>query len=114
MPDGKSLSKKAVDSVLAEAGGRRRKSGDAAIAVADGDGGDGRATRVEDAIPVAPEAPAGSAPSAGTPPTGRRRVNPGKVERVARLLGLADNDEDEILARLIDEFLALRGDGTTA
>ena len=29
---------------------------------------------------------------------------------VARMLGLADSNEDEILDRLIDEFLALKGE----
>ena len=30
---------------------------------------------------------------------------------VANILGLADGDEEEILVRLIDEFLALKGEG---
>ena len=111
LPDGKRLSKKIVDSALAEAGGRRRKSAEVADGgadvVASVTGGDGEAT-------AALAAQTEPAPAAATPPSGgRRRVNPGKVERVARLLGLADCDEGEILARLIDEFLALKGEGAT-
>jgi ParB family chromosome partitioning protein len=30
---------------------------------------------------------------------------------VAKILGLADGDEDEVLVRLVDEFLALKGEG---
>ena len=33
------------------------------------------------------------------------------MRMVAEILGLADGDEDEVLARLIDEFLALKGEG---
>ena len=120
LPSGQRLSKKAVDSALAEAGGRRRKncddagdadSADPASAACDGEAshqavpGDAGAPS-DAAVAVAGFAPAPEAPSPRVP----RRVNPGKIERVARLLGLADQDEDEILARLIDEFLALRGE----
>ncbi len=35
-------------------------------------------------------------------------VNPSKVKLVAELLGLSDENEEVILARLIDEFLALK------
>lgn len=37
-----------------------------------------------------------------------KKVNPGKVRRVAELLGLDGEDEEDILVRLIDEFLALK------
>ena len=51
------------------------------------------------AAPAMPAAPA----------TERRRVNPGKVKMVAEILGLEAEDEEAVLARLIDEFLALKG-----
>jgi len=38
----------------------------------------------------------------------RRRVSQDKVKRVAEMLGLTDGDEEEVLIRLIDEFLALK------
>ena len=100
LPEGEKLSKKTVDCALSEAGGRRKKKDEAP------------------AEPVAPAVlPAGEAhtppatpPWENAPPfeSSRRRVNPGKFERVARILGLADSDEAEILDRLIDEFLALK------
>ncbi len=122
LPSGQRLSKKAVDNALAEAGGRRLKSaevsdstegaglanaagGEAVAQAAPGDAG--APSVLVAAAPYASQAP--EAPSPGAP----RRVNPGKIERVARLLGLADRDEDEILARLIDEYLALRGEPAT-
>lgn len=37
----------------------------------------------------------------------RLKMNPGKVKRVAEILGLSDDDEEEILVRLIDEFHAM-------
>ena len=87
LPEGEKLAKKIVDRALSEEGGRRRK---------------------ETAKPAAP-APdnAGEAPAAPV----SSRINPGKMKMVADMLGLADGDEEEILARLIDEFLALKGEG---
>ena len=38
----------------------------------------------------------------------RTRVNAGKIKRVAEILGLSDGDEEAVLVRLIDEFLALK------
>ena len=38
----------------------------------------------------------------------KARVNPSKVKLVAELLGLSEEDEEIVLARLIDEFLALK------
>ena len=121
LPNGKGLSKKAVDNVLAEAGGRRRKradevdgAGPATSAASDDEAGARSDTH---ALSVVADAVAEPAPESDSPsPVGRRRgrVNPGKVERVARLLGLAGMDEDEILARLIDEFLVLKGDTAIA
>jgi ParB family chromosome partitioning protein len=129
LPSGQRLSKKAVDSALAEAGGRRRKGAEGVdcpngVEGADGSGPASAAGGGDDgcALPAAPGdagapsvAAAPSASQAPEAPSPRfpRRVNAGKIERVARLLGLADRDEDEILARLIDEYLALRGEPAT-
>lgn len=98
-PEGEKLARKTVDHALQEEGGRRRK----------------KVESVATAVPVAP-----TGETSGIPPweevpaaPARRQFNPGKVKMVARLLGVADGDEEEILARLIDEFLALKGEGET-
>lgn len=96
MPEGKKLSRKTVDSALSEEGGRRKKKEEA------------HTTPVvpmdhADHLPPWEEAPA--API-------QRRVNANKVEMVAKILGLTDSDEEEILVRLIDAFLALKGEGS--
>ena len=96
LPEGEKLGKKIVDRALSEASGRRK-------------------TREESA----PEAsPAPQTLAANTPPwedaptaPARRLINSSKVKMVAEILGLADSDEEEILVRLIDEFLALKGEG---
>lgn len=95
LPEGEKLVRKTVDRVLSEEGGRRRKK-EEALAAANSPAGTGAAD-----APPWEEASAGPAPA--------RRINPGKVKLVAEILGLADGDEDEVLARLVDEFLALKG-----
>ena len=104
LPEGKKLSKKAVDRALSEEGGRRGKKDaapDAALAapVAAADGGAG----------LAPweDVPEAASVSLAT----RHRVSRGKFERVAQILGLADSDEEEVLVSLIDAFLMLKGEG---
>lgn len=87
LPEGEKLPKKIVDRALSEEGGRRRK---------------------EPSKPAAP-APDNAAETPAAPV--RSWINPGKMKMVADILGLADGDEEEILARLIDEFLALKGEG---
>lgn len=102
LPEGEKLSKKIVDSALSEEGGRRRKKEEVAP----------EAPAERQITPAAPGRAAGIPPGEDAPPapeSSRRRVNPGKVKMVAEILGLADGDEEEILIRLIDEFLALKG-----
>jgi len=101
LPEGKKLSKKAVDNALYEETGRRKKSEVAAPAEAEQSFAQASPSQAADASYVPPweELPA-AAP--------RSRVNPGKVKRVAEILGLSDGDEEEILVRLIDEFLAMK------
>ncbi|MFZ2267306.1 MAG: ParB/RepB/Spo0J family partition protein [Azonexus sp.] len=102
LPEGEKVSKKTIDHALAEESGRRKKS--------------------EASAPAAEAAPTGpsSASTPSTPPweeappasaaAPRSKVNPGKVKLVAEILGLSDGDEEEILVRLIDEFLAMKRD----
>lgn len=92
LPEGEKLAGKIVDRALSEAVGRRKAREEAAPEAA-------RAT-----TPPWEETPAAPAP-------GRRLINADKVKMVAELLGVAGGDEEEILARLIDEFLALKGEG---
>lgn len=90
LPEGEKLTKKTVDRALFAEGGRRRKR----VEIASEEPSDNAV-----AIPLSKETSAGLSIS---------RINPGKVARVAKILGLPDGDEAEILARLIDEFLALK------
>ena len=105
MPEGKKLSRKIVDSALSEEGGRRKKKDDVAANVEAASIATGSSADPVDQVPPWEDAPA--APS-------RRRVSRNKVERVARILGLADSDEEEILVQLIDAFLALKGEATSS
>jgi len=104
LPEGEKISKKVVDRALAEASGRRRKS----------DMPDAAETPAIDAPSPAVQTNEASAAippwedAAPSPAVQRSKVNPGKVKLVAEILGLADDDEDAVLARLIDEFLALK------
>jgi len=104
LPEGEKLAKKIVDSALSEEGGRRK--------------------RKDEATPAAASPAPATAAIAATPPNNaaeaipataalKRRVNPGKMKMVARILGLPDGDEEEVLVRLIDEFLALKGEEGT-
>lgn len=92
---GEKLPKKVVEAVLiAEGVKRAKKPPEAAGASA--------------AEPSAADSAA--APVQRAPVEGRRR-HPGKVRMVAQILGIDDGDEDTVLDRLIDEFLALKGEG---
>ena len=105
LPEGKKLSRKIVDSALSEEGGRRKKKDDVAADTAAVSAAAGASADPADQVPPWEDAPA-------TP--GRRRVNRNKVERVARILGMADSDEEEILVQLIDAFLALKGESSSS
>ena len=105
LPEGKKLSRKIVDSALSEEGGRRKKKDDVAA--------DAEAVSV--AVAASAD-PADQVPPWEDTPAApvRRRVNRNKVERVARILGMADSDEEEILVQLIDAFLALKGESSSS
>lgn len=95
LPEGEKVSKKVVDNALSEAsGGRKRKES----VVAD--------DPVITASSAADVPPWEEQPDAAKISSARRRVSQDKVRLVAELLGLADGDEEEVLIRLIDEFLA--------
>ena len=102
-PEGTKLSRKVVDSALSEEGGRRKKKETPASPSTASPAPAGSSADNPAAVAPWEELPA---PTASQP----RRISSSKVEMVARMLGLADSNEDEILDRLIDEFLALKGE----
>ena len=103
LPEGEKVSKKVVDNALSEAfGGRKKKDcANADLMLAGG---------------VAQQSPASATnvppwedmPDAALTSPNRRRLSQDKVKLVAEMLGLSDGDEEEVLIRLIDEFLALK------
>lgn len=101
LPDGKKLSKKDVDSALSEESGRRKKKDD--VTADSGVAPASSPANTSNHVDLAP--PKDATPTVQEP--GRHRVNPTKVQRVAKILGLTGSDEEDILVRLIDEFLAL-------
>lgn len=111
LPEGEKLSKTVVDRALSEEGLRRGK----------------KKPVVEEAeapvvttpaweTPAAPAAAPTAAPAeVATPAVAvSRRVHPSKIRLVAEILGLADGNEEEVLSRLVDEFLAMQGDAGSA
>jgi ParB family chromosome partitioning protein len=109
LPEGEKISKKVVDNALAEESGRRKKqdtptSSEIEItnpAVKSG----------LESMTIAPATEETSVTAAATQNTfNRNKINPGKIKRVAELLGLSNEDEDEILIRLIDQFLSQQQD----
>ena len=107
LPEGEKMSKKDLDEVLAEAPVRPEPTA-AAVPPAP------PAVEASQPEPAAASSAGDTPPweavpaDAPPPPPPRAKVNPGKVKLVAELLGLSEEDEETILARLIDEFLALR------
>jgi ParB family chromosome partitioning protein len=98
LPEGEKFSKKVVDNALSAESPRRKKAEEPA-------------RQPEESSPASTVAasdlpPWEDAPAPAAAP--RSRINPGKVKLVAELLGLDEGDEEELLVRLIDEFLALK------
>lgn len=113
MPEGEKVSKKLVDEALSEETPRAKKKPEPAQAA------EPTPAPVQE-TPLAPPSTAADIPpwedipeqKPAAPTQEARlsnfRVNPNKVKLVAELLGLSDENEEVILARLIDEFLALK------
>jgi len=100
LPEGEKVSKKVVDNALSAASGGRKKKAEAVLAEAP-------APSLPAANSVADIPPWEEIPAEAITPA-RTRVNPGKMKQVAEILGLSDGDEEAVLVRLIDEFLALK------
>ena len=90
LPEGEKVSKKVMDKALSDAGGGRKK----------------KDVPAPEAAPAALTASAMASAEVVTP--ARTRINPGKMKQVADILGLSEGDEEALLVRLIDEFLALK------
>lgn len=112
MPEGEKVSKKIVDEMLLEASPRSRKE-----LATEPPAPEHVPEASQASAPPAEEVPPWeeSAPQAAgdvLPPvlvqTPKAKVNSSKVKLVAELLGLSEEDEEVVLARLIDEFLALK------
>lgn len=107
LPDGEKMSKKDLDEVLSEASAKPEPTAAAASLASP-------AAEASHPDPVLPSPPQETPPWEALPeevppsPAPRTKVNPGKVKLVAELLGLSEDDEETLLARLIDEFLSLR------
>lgn len=106
LPEGEKVSKKVVDTALSEVSTPRKKPVPAETQPSP------EPTAISTTAAITPFEQS----ETSTPPweempvqssSPRSKVNPGKVKRVAEILGLDHGDEEEILARLIDEFLAL-------
>lgn len=94
LPEGEKVSKKVVDNALSEASGGRKKK---------------ESVVADDAAPAASASdvpPWEEQPETPRIASARRRISQDKVKLVAELLGLTDDDEEEVLIRLIDDFLA--------
>lgn len=107
LPDGEKISKKVVDDVLSGESGRPRKDEERVVpAQLMPEAAAPQATA--DDVPPWEETPSQPSPAPLAPAAPRGKVNPGKVKLVAELLGLSEEDEETLLARLIDDFLAAR------
>lgn len=110
LPEGEKVSKKAVDEAFSEAAGRARVPEEpAAVATPSPQAAQPEPATAPSARDIQPVHEAAQETPPSIPPTPpRNKVNPGKVRLVAELLGLSEEDEETVLARLIDEFLALK------
>lgn len=105
LPEGEKVSKRVVDNALSEASGRLKKKEDLSSDALPGE----TATQPVNSPSAASTSdipPWEDIPVSANAPVSRRRVSQDKVRLVADMLGLADGDEEEVLIRLIDEFLA--------
>lgn len=104
LPEGEKISKKLVDTALAAASGGRKRKEDAASIARQGEA----ETQMVKSPSIADIPPWEDVPQSAPASNARRRVSQDKVRLVAELLGLSDGDEEEVLIRLVDEFLALK------
>jgi len=108
LPEGEKVSKKDVDYAVSDEGSQIKRKAEAP----EPDLAEEEEKLVDEMDSVARK-PADVTPSATdhSPPQAvvSSRISPSKVKLVADLLGLSEDDEDALLAKLIDEFLVLKG-----
>lgn len=110
LPEGKKASRKDVDEVLHEETGRgNRTEAPAPAAEPTPLQQEPVPASASEETPPWEEAPQERLAPVQAPASPRNRINPGKVKLVAELLGLNEEDEEELLVRLIDEFLSMKG-----
>lgn len=109
LPQGEKLAKRVVDHALSAASGRQKRQESETAAKLPPAGLESAPPVATDGSYLPPWEAAPAAPAAAAP--AGRRINPGKVRQVAKILGLADGDEEDVLIRLIDEFLAMNENG---
>lgn len=111
LPDGEKVSKKDVDNAVADQDSQIKRKADASVTTSEpvlAEHEEKPAVAL-DSIALKPADAAPGAADQSPPPTVvSARINPSKVKLVADLLGLSEDDEEALLAKLIDEFLALK------
>lgn len=110
LPEGEKVSRKTVDNVLSEESGRSRKNEEPAAPPVEAEAAPSPSATPSSATETPPwdELPPETAAVASQHPNPLAKVSPNKIKLVAELLGLSEEDEETLLARLIDEFLATR------
>ena len=110
LPEGQKISKKLVDSALSELSGRAKMTDEPSISDPSSIAPSAapiQAMATSGTNPLPEDAPATQLTPASS--SARSKVNPNKMKLVAELLGLSEEDEEDVLVRLIDEYLALKG-----
>lgn len=112
LPEGEKVSKKDVDNAVSNDDSQIKRKAETSVATTE------PIMAERDDKPVVELESVAQKPAEGTPTATHHalppalissRINPSKVKLVADLLGLDEDDEEALLAKLIDEFLALRG-----
>ena len=114
MPEGEKFSKKIVDDALAKETPRAKKKSETVLPDESTPLPNqvGSVAQIATADDIPPWEDMGEQKPAVAPIpesiSSKSKVNANKVKLVAELLGLSDESEEVIMARLIDEFLALK------
>lgn len=110
LPEGEKVSRKVVDNALLEESGRSRKSEEPALPPEEPETAASPLSTPSSATETPPwdELPPETPAATPQPLSSLAKVSPNKIKLVAELLGLSEEDEEALLARLIDEFLATR------
>jgi len=100
LPEGEKVSRKIVDNALSEVSGSQKRKDQVVSDASAAEPAPHPPTSAPNVLPGS------DIPESDRISPARRRVSQDKVRLVAELLGLANGDEEEVLIRLIDEFLA--------